>query len=142
MTIERFTAAIDSGLLSRFDDLLARRGLGNRSEAVRELIRTRLVDDAIENDSSEAVGTVTLLYDHEKRDLSSRLTSAGHARPANVLSTLHVHLHDGLCLEVIALRGRASDLRRLADGLMSLKGVKHGKLVLSSARLWDKGGEP
>jgi CopG family transcriptional regulator, nickel-responsive regulator len=140
MSVERFTVAIESELLVQFDELRARRGLGNRSEAVRELVRKRLIDDAIEKDSSEAVATLTLLFDHEKRELTARMTSAGHVHHAHVLSTLHVHLDDRLCLEVMALRGRPSELRRLADTLIAMKGVKHGQLVLSSAHLWKENG--
>jgi CopG family nickel-responsive transcriptional regulator len=138
MSVERFTVAIESDLLAQFDDLLTRQGLGNRSEAVRDLIRKRLIDEAVVKDTTEAVATLTLLFDHEKRDLSARMTSTGHAHHARVLSTLHVHLDDRLCLEVMALRGKPSELRRLADGLIAMKGVKHGQLVLSSARLWKE----
>lgn len=136
--IERFTVAIEGELLDRFDRLLVRQGLGNRSEAVRDLVRRRLVEDETGRGRGEALGTLTLLYDHAQRELSERMTAAGHHHRARVLSTLHVHLDDRLCLEVMALRGRPADLRHLADGLLGLKGVKHGQLVLSSARLWRR----
>jgi CopG family transcriptional regulator, nickel-responsive regulator len=138
MSVERFTVAIESELLEQFDVLLKRQGLGNRSEAVRDLIRKRLVDDTVEKDAGEAIATLTLLFDHEKRELSARMTSAGHAHHTRVLSTLHVHLDERLCLEIMALRGRPSELRKLADGFIAMKGVKHGQLVLSSARLWKE----
>lgn len=134
MTLERITIAIEDDLLESFEELLDRRNLGNRSEAIRDLIRRRLVEDEIENEG-EAVATLTLLYDHEQRELAERLVGAGHADHARVLSTLHVHLDRRLCLEVQVLQGEPAELRHYADHLIGLRGVKHGELVLSSTGL-------
>jgi CopG family transcriptional regulator, nickel-responsive regulator len=136
--LERISLAIEKDLLGRFDALLGRRRLGNRSEAVRDLLRRRLVEEEAEGDD-EVVGTLTLVYDHGQRELSDRLVEAGHHHHARVLSTLHVHLDDRLCLEVQALRGTPAELRHLAGHVLGLKGVKHGQLVVSSARLWSRG---
>lgn len=131
--LERVTLAIDSELLARFDRLLETRGLGNRSEAVRDLIRARLVEEETIAGRGEAVASLTLLYDHEQRELSDKLTEAGHHHSgARVIASMHVHLDDRLCLEVLALRGRPALLRQFADGLLGLKGVLHGQLVVSS----------
>jgi CopG family nickel-responsive transcriptional regulator len=135
MTLERITIAIEDELLAGFEELLERRSLGNRSEAIRDLIRRRLVEDDVENDEGEAIASLTLLYDHEQRDLAERLVEAGHAHRARVLSTLHVHLDHRLCLEVQVLQGEAAELRTYADHLIALRGVKHGKLVLSSTEI-------
>ena len=135
MKIERISLAIEKDLLDRFDRWLRKRGLSNRSEAVRDLVRARLVEDEESEGHGESVASLTLIYDHGQRELSDRLVDAGHHHHAKVLSTLHVHLDERLCLEVLALRGKAADLRHLADHLLGLKGVKHGRLVLSSARL-------
>ena len=135
MTLQRITIAIDSELLASFEELLDRRDLGNRSEVIRDLIRRRLVDDAIEHGDGEAVASLTLLYDHEQRELAERLVEAGHTHRARVLSTLHVHLDHRLCLEVQILQGEPAVLRRYADRLLGLRGVKHGELVLSSTAL-------
>ena len=140
MELERVSLAIEKELLRRFDALLERRHLGNRSEVVRDLIRRRLVEDEASG-RGEVVATLTLVYDHGQRELAERLVEAGHHHHARVLSTLHVHLDERLCLEVQALRGTPAELRHLADHVIGLKGVKHGQLVLSSARLWqDEGG--
>jgi CopG family nickel-responsive transcriptional regulator len=131
--LERVTLAIDTELLARFDRLLAARGLGNRSEALRDLIRARLVEEEASAGRGEAVASLTLLYDHEQRELSEKLTEAGHHHAgARVLASMHVHLDDRLCLEILALRGRPVELRAFADGLLGLKGVLHGQLVVSS----------
>jgi CopG family nickel-responsive transcriptional regulator len=134
MELERVSLAIEKGLLRRFDRLLARRRLGNRSEAVRDLIRRRLVEEASEAGRGDSVASLTLVYDHAQRELSDRLVATGHHHKARVLSTLHVHLDQRMCLEVLALRGRPAELRQFADHLIGLKGVKHGQLVLSAAR--------
>ena len=139
MDLERVSLAIEKELLRRFDALLKRGQLGNRSEAMRDLIRRRLVEDEVGGEG-EVVGTLTLIYDHGQRELTDRLVEAGHHHHARVLSTLHVHLDDRLCLEVQALRGTHAELRHLADHILGLKGVKHGHLVVSSARLWHATG--
>lgn len=135
MELERISVAIEGPLLARFDRWLQKRGLSNRSEAVRDLVRARLVEDEETVASGEAVASLTLIYDHAQRELSDRLIQAGHHHQARVLSTMHVHLDERLCLEVLALRGKASELKHLADHLLGLKGVKHGRLVISSSRL-------
>jgi len=140
MEMERVSLAIEKGLLARFDRLLRRRGLGNRSEAVRDLIRHRLVVEESQG-RGPVVATLTLVYDHAQRELSDRLTDAGHHHHALILSSLHVHLDERLCLEVLALRGTPAELRQIADQMIGLKGVKHGQLVISSVRLWKERDE-
>ncbi|MGD8441280.1 MAG: nickel-responsive transcriptional regulator NikR [Holophagae bacterium] len=135
MSLQRITITIEDELLERFEELLERRDLGNRSEAIRDLIRRALVDDEIAHGDGDAVASLTLIYDHAQRELSERLVEAGHAHHARVLSTLHVHLDDRLCLEVQVLQGSPAELQVYADRLLGLRGVKHGELVLSSTEL-------
>jgi CopG family nickel-responsive transcriptional regulator len=135
MDLERVSLAIEKSLLRRFDRLLDRRGLGNRSEAIRDLIRRRLVEEEDFAGRGEVVASLTLVYDHAQRELSDRLVATGHHHHARVLSAMHVHLDDRMCLEVMALRGTPAVLRHFADHLIGLKGVKHGQLVVSSAKL-------
>jgi CopG family nickel-responsive transcriptional regulator len=132
MELERISLAIEKGLLGRFDRLLRKRNLGNRSEAVRDLIRGRLVQEDAERSRGAMVASLTLVYDHRQRALSDRLVEAGHHHHAQVLATMHVHLDADMCLEVMALRGTAAELRSFAEHLLGLKGVKHGQLVVSS----------
>lgn len=133
MDLERISLAVERDLIERFDALAARAGKRNRSEAIRDLIRKRLVEEEWERGRKEAVASLTLVYDHGKRELADRLVEAGHEHHHRVLATMHVHLDRELCLEVLALRGKPADLRRLAERLIGLKGVKHGQLVASSA---------
>jgi CopG family transcriptional regulator, nickel-responsive regulator len=130
--LSRIGVAIDSALLKRFDELIARRGYTNRSEAFRDLIRDQLIETAAQLPDSVVVGTVTLVYDHHVRMLSERLTAMQHEAFHNVLSTLHVHLDHDHCLEVLVLRGKASAVRKMAEALISTKGVKHGRLTITT----------
>jgi CopG family nickel-responsive transcriptional regulator len=130
---ERVSLAIESELLSRFDAVIEKSGHGNRSEAVRDLIRNRLIEeDWASSATGEAVATVTLVYDHTKRELADRLLEVGHDHHGAVIATLHIHLDHDNCLEIIALRGKPKQLRHIAEHLIGMKGVKHGKVVLSS----------
>lgn len=131
--LSRIGVAIDSGLLEKFDDLIARRGYTNRSEAFRDLIRDALIEKTAERPDSTVVGTLTLVYDHHVRMLSERLTGMQHERYHNVLSTLHVHLDHDNCLEVLVLKGKAGAVRKMADALISTKGVKHGRLTITTS---------
>ena len=131
--LSRIGVAIDSDLLEKFDHLIGQRGYTNRSEAFRDLIRDELVEKAWESPESQVVGTVTLVYDHHVRLLSEKLTDLQHDHHKQILSTLHVHLDHDNCLEVLVVRGRAGEVRRIADALVSTKGVKHGRLTITSS---------
>ena len=131
--LSRIGVAIDSDLLEKFDRLIARRGYTNRSEAFRDLIRDELVERSWESPDSHVVGTVTLVYDHHVRMLSDKLMDMQHEAFHHVLSTLHVHLDHDNCLEVLVIRGKAAEVRKIADALISVKGVKHGRLTLSAS---------
>ncbi len=124
--------AIDADLLEKFDHLIASRGYSNRSEAFRDLIRDELVERAWEQPNSNVVGTVTLVYDHHVRMLNEKLTNMQHSHFHQILSTLHVHLDHDNCLEVLVVRGKASEVKKIADALISTKGVKHGRLTITS----------
>lgn len=130
--LERVSLAIEKQLIERFDALVARDGKANRSEAIRDLIRSRLIEEDVAAGKGQVVATVTIVYDHHKRELAERLVSAGHSHHEHVLASMHVHLDERNCLEVTALRGRMKDVRHLAEHMIGMKGVKHGKLVLSS----------
>ncbi len=136
--LNRIGVAIESDLLDQFDVLVAERGYASRSEAFRDLIRDALVSRVAASDRSRVVGTITLVYDHHQRRLSDRLTAIQHEFHHSILSTLHVHLDHDNCLEVVVVRGRAGDVRRIADSLISMKGVKHGRLTLTT----PAGGRP
>jgi len=123
----RFSVSMDSKLLEEFDRMSDRHGYETRSEALRDAIRDALVREEWEGDE-EIVGTITIIYDHHKRELSDRLIKIQHNDFASVLSNLHIHLDHDNCLEVIVVRGSASKVQELADALIGTRGVKHGQL--------------
>src|SRR5215831_11418376 len=130
--LSRIGVAIDSDLLARFDRLIAQRKYTNRSEAFRDLIRDELVEKTWESPDSDVVGTVTLVYDHHVRLLNEKLTDIQHDHHRLILSTMHVHLDHDNCLEVLVVRGTSAEVRKIADVLISTKGVKHGRLTLTT----------
>lgn len=126
--IRRFGVSIEDTLLDRFDALIESKGYGNRSEAVRDLIRLALVDEEWKDPKSEVVGALTLVYDHHTSDLTHRLLHIQHDAHDAIVSTMHIHLDAHNCLEVIVLRGSAQSVEDLANRLISARGVKHGRL--------------
>ena len=131
--LSRIGVAIDSDLLKKFDRLITQRGYTNRSEAFRDLIRDELVERMWESPESQVVGTITLVYNHHVRLLSEKLTDIQHDFHRSILSTLHVHLDHDNCLEVLVVKGKSAEVRKVADVLISTKGVKHGRLSLSTS---------
>ena len=132
-TLNRIGVAIDADLLDRFDRLIEQRGYTNRSEAFRDLIRDELVAQAWESPESLVVGTVTLVYNHHVRLLNEKLTNIQHDFHHSILSTLHVHLDHDHCLEVLVVRGKSAEVKKVADVLISTKGVKHGRLTITTS---------
>lgn len=129
----RFGISLDENLLANYDRHIEAKGYMNRSEAIRDLIRSALVEEKWEANDAEMVGTVTLVYNHHVRDLSDKLTEHQHAHHDRVISALHVHLDAHNCLEVLVVRGQAGEVKRIADELIGVKGVKHGRLVMTTS---------
>jgi len=131
--VTRFGVSIQDKLLVRFDEMIEKRGYTNRSEAIRDLIRDAIVDEDLSNQDDEAVGSVTLVYDHHTRALSEKLTGHQHSHHNEIISALHVHLDNHHCLEIVVVKGKIKKIKKMADGLIGTKGVKHGKLMLTTS---------
>jgi CopG family nickel-responsive transcriptional regulator len=131
-TTIRFGVSLDEVLLEKFDSLCAENGYKNRSEAVRDLIRNALVQQEWKDLGKEIVGTLTLIYDHHQSDLAQKITSIQHDALEVIITTLHVHIDECNCMEVLVLRGPGEKIRETAQRLISTKGIKHGKLNLST----------
>ncbi|MCL2660296.1 MAG: nickel-responsive transcriptional regulator NikR [Acidobacteriaceae bacterium] len=127
----RTGVSIEQDLLEKFDRLIAKRGYENRSEALRDLIRNTLVTEEV-NGNKQVVATLSMIYDHHRPDLSHKLTEAQHHHHGNVLAATHVHLDAKNCFEVVIMKGPAGEVKHMADHMLSLKGVKHGKLVMTT----------
>ncbi|MBS3947363.1 MAG: nickel-responsive transcriptional regulator NikR [Dethiobacter sp.] len=128
----RFGISMNEQLLAMFDKQIVSKGYANRSEAVRDLIRNRLVELEWGDEDQEVAGTITLIYDHHVRGLGSLLTEMQHNWHELILSATHVHLDHHNCLEVLIIKGPAGKVRQVADRLLGVKGVKHGKLTITS----------
>ena len=129
--LSRIGIALDSDLLDRFDRSIAKSGYTNRSEAFRDLIRDRLVREQTAAPNTTVVGTVTLIYNHHASGITDKLTEAQHTHHDLVVSTTHAHLDHDSCLEVLIVHGKAARVEHFADLLIGLKGVEHGRLVMT-----------
>lgn len=129
--IQRFGVSIDGELLSKFDDYIHRKGYLTRSEAIRDLIRNALIEDTIENEDVDVFGTITVIYDHEVKGITERITHLQHRYINEIRAAVHVHVDERNCLEVVILHAKAKIAREIADKLTSLKGVKNVKIQLT-----------
>jgi CopG family nickel-responsive transcriptional regulator len=132
MALERFGVSMDANLLEKFDSLVEERGYASRSEAVRDLVREELVRQEWEDEATEVVGTITMVYNHHVRGLSDVLLDEQHDHHEVIRSTMHIHLDKHNCLEVLVVCGTPQELRKLANKLISTRGVKHGELTMTS----------
>jgi CopG family nickel-responsive transcriptional regulator len=128
----RTGVSIEGSLLAQFDRVIAKRGYQNRSEALRDLIRESLISEAVD-ENQPVVATLSMIYDHHRPNLANRLIEIQHHAHGSVLAATHVHLDEANCLEVVIMKGRSGELKQLADHMLSMRGVKHGKLVLTTA---------
>ncbi len=130
MQVKRFGVSLEEDMLNSLDELVKNNKFPNRSRAIRHLIKSTLIEDKIDNNKIVA-GAIVIVYDHHKRELNNKLMNVQHDHHDLVLSTQHVHLEHDLCLENIALKGKAKELLHLADRIIGTKGIKHGKLVMT-----------
>jgi CopG family nickel-responsive transcriptional regulator len=133
----RTGVSLEADLLEEFDKVIAKRGYGNRSEALRDLIRDLLVAEQISG-NKPVVATLSMVYDHQRPELSHKLTAAQHHHHGNILAATHVHLDENNCFEVVIMKGPAGEVKHLADHMLSMRGVKHGKLVMTSTGSFSK----
>ncbi len=130
MKICRFGVSLEEDLLAKLDDFVAKHHFPNRSQALRHMVRNLAVEELWETDR-DAAGSIVLIYDHHRGNLVNDLIAIQHDYSDMILSSQHVHLDHDNCLETIVVKGRPTKMKELADRLISLKGIKHGKLVMS-----------
>ena len=131
--ITRFGVSIEPTLLKKFDKMIEKEGYTNRSEAIRDLIRKNLITEKNKNPDAEAIGTLTMIYDHHVRNLTDKLLDLQHDHTKEILTTTHVHIDHHNCLEVLILKGKTRNIQKLADNIKALKGIKHGELVITQS---------
>jgi CopG family nickel-responsive transcriptional regulator len=133
--LSRFGVSLEETLLEAFDRSIGGVGYQNRSEAIRDLIRDHLIQKKIGQSTSEVIGVVSLVYDHRVHRLSDILADMQHKAEVAVNASLHIHLDEHNCLEVIVIRGRADKVHEVAGKLIATKGVQNGKLVTTTAEV-------
>lgn len=131
-SVTRFSISLPASLARQLDRMCREKGYDNRSLALADMIRNQLVEHQQQAGDAEIAGTITLVYDHHKHGLQEELTDLQHDHHERINSTLHVHLDHHNCLEVLVVRGPASEIRNMADRLIGAKGVKHGKLTITT----------
>lgn len=131
--IERIGVSLEEELLSRFDKLIAKKGYQSRSEAIRDLLRQQLSGEHLADPKAKAVAAVFVVYDHHSTKLMEKLTSLQHSHLLQTISSMHIHLDEHDCLEVIVLRGKVAEINKMAENMLSQKGVKLGKINLVAA---------
>ena len=131
----RFGVSIEPDLLKKFDKMINKEGYSNRSEAIRDLIRKDLITEKNQDPDAKAIGTLTMIFDHHTGNLTNRLLSLQHDHHNDILSTTHIHVDHHNCLEVLVLKGKTGSIQKLADNIKSLKGIKHGELVITKSSL-------
>jgi CopG family nickel-responsive transcriptional regulator len=131
--VERIGVSLEPALLAEFDKIIAAKGYKNRSEAIRDLIRNELSKEKLASPKSKAIAAVCLVYDHHQTELMRKMTDLQHSHLLHTICTMHVHLDKHDCMEVIVLKGAVGEIERMADTLISLKGVKLGKINLISS---------
>ena len=133
--VTRIGISLEPELLKEFDDLVTGKGYTNRSEAIRDIIRFSLIDERWKDEEAEVVGTITIVYDHAKGSVQERLMSIQHDHHVNIASTVHLHLNQDQCLEVLLVWGKVREVKHLADEVISVKGVNFGKLTMTSGSM-------
>jgi CopG family nickel-responsive transcriptional regulator len=131
MVVDRVGVSFEPELLDKFDKLIETQGYTNRSEAIRDLVRKAIIDSDIQSEKGEVVGTITFVYDHDVGDVTHKLMHLQHHHHTEITFTSHIHVDEQTCLEVLVVRGKAKDVRKLADNIKAVKGVKTGELVVT-----------
>lgn len=130
--IKRFGISMEEELLTKLDSLIKRRGYATRSEALRDFTREQLVRQEWKNPDQKVIGTLTIIYDHHARMLTDKLADIQHHHHGQIIASTHVHLDEHNCAEVVIIKGRSVDVQKIADQIIATKGVRHGKLVMST----------
>ena len=131
-SVVRFSVSLARDLARELDQMTAEKGYDNRSLAIADMIRAHLIEHRQQMGAGEIAGSITLVYDHHRHHLQDLLTDLQHEHREVIISSLHCHLDHDTCLEVLAVRGKSVAIKKLADEMIAAKGVKHGKLTITS----------
>ncbi|KIS45857.1 nickel-responsive transcriptional regulator NikR [Kosakonia radicincitans] len=126
--MQRVTITLDDDLLETLDNLSEQRGYNNRSEALRDILRSALTQESTQNSEQQGYAVLSYVYEHEKRDLASRLVATQHHHHELSVATLHVHISHDDCLEIAVLKGKMGEVQHFANDVIAQRGVRHGHL--------------
>ena len=131
--VSRFGVSMDKDLLSEFDKLISYKGYKNRSKAICDLVREKIIEEEWKFANKNTVGTVTIVYNHHTKEVAEVLTHLQHEHYSSILSNLHIHLDPHNCLEVLVVKGKVKDIKRISDRIIASRGVKHGRLTMTTS---------
>ncbi len=135
MAVERVGVSFEPMLLKNFDALIQKKGYPNRSEAIRDLVRRSIAEEKIKSRKGNVVGTITIVYEHHSHNVASQLLHLQHLHNSEIYSTTHVHIDKHACLEVLVVHGDYKKVKKLADNIKAMKGVKYGELVITKGNI-------
>jgi len=130
--VTRFGVSIKPDLLKKFDKTIKKKGYTNRSEAVRDLIRKKIITEEIFDPEFQSIGTLTMIYDHHEGNLTDKLLNLQHKHTDEILVTTHIHIDHNSCLEILVLKGKVKKIQKLAENIKAIKGIKHGEVVITN----------
>jgi CopG family nickel-responsive transcriptional regulator len=131
----RFGVSIKPDLLKKFDKNIKKKGYTNRSEAIRDLIREKIITEEIFDPDVQSIGTLTMIYDHHEGNLTDKLLNLQHKHNEEILVTTHIHIDYNNCLEILVLKGKVKKIQKLADSIKAIKGIKHGEVVITNQKI-------
>ena len=129
--LKRFSVSMEEELLKKFDEFIEKHGYPSRSHAIREMIRDALIEEATKEGDKEVFGTITVIYNHEVKEITDKITHLQHGYLNEIRAAIHVHVDEKNCLETLIVHGKANIIKRIADGLEGIKGVKHVKFIMT-----------
>ena len=129
--MKRFGVSMEDDLLNKFDKFIKKHGYPSRSHAIRELVTNTLIEDAVKEGNKEVFGTITVIYNHEIKDITDKITHLQHGYLNEIRAAIHVHIDDKNCLETLIVHGKANIIKKIAEGLERIKGVRHVKFIMT-----------
>ena len=132
MSIKRFGVSLEDNLLESLDQYVDENGFANRSQAIRFLIEKNVAEKKWQCNHIVA-GTSMIMYDQEKTAIASKIVSIQQDYQDVILSSSQYYVNQNFCLHIVTVMGTAHRLTELSDKLTAIKGIKHGKLVMSRA---------
>jgi CopG family nickel-responsive transcriptional regulator len=131
MPVERVGVSFEPTLLNKFNLLIKKKGYTNRSEAIRDLVRKEIIESDIKEEECEVIGTLSIIYDHDIGNITDKLLHIQHHHHQEITFTTHIHIDKRTCLEIVVIRGLLTRVKKFAENVKALKGIRHGELAIT-----------